>query len=167
MARLFFAIWPDAPARERLAALGREVAQVARGKPVPSANLHLTLAFLGEIEDARAEQLDEMAAEIEAPAFRLRFDRVGSFAKARVAWAGCSRAPAELVDLQSRLAKSLAGRGFALEERPFAPHLTLARKAATALPPARIEPIEWQVRDLALVASRAGRYETVSSRRLA
>ena len=165
--RLFFAIWPDAAARERLAALGQEVAQVARGKPVPSANLHLTLAFLGEVEEARAAPLPEIAARVEAGAFRIRFDRVGSFAKARVAWVGCAKPPAELVLLQSRLATALAGGGFAIEERPFAPHLTLARKAAVALPPARIEPIEWEVRDFALVRSRAGRYESVSSLRLA
>ena len=167
MPRLFFAIWPDVAARERLAALAADVAQVARGKAVPAANLHLTLAFLGEVEAARLALLPEIAAGIEAGAFSLRFDRVGSFPRARVSWAGCAKAPAELVHLQSALARELAARGFALEERPFAPHLTLARKAVTALPPARIEPIQWSVAEFALVTSRAGRYETVSSWRLA
>ena len=165
--RLFFAIWPDAAARERLAALGQEVAQLARGKPVPSANLHLTLAFLGEIEEARAALLPKIAADIEASAFRLRFDRVGSFPKARVAWAGCATPPADLVHLQAALAKELAGAGFALDERPYAPHLTLARKTTVRLPPAAIEPVEWEAGEFALVASRAGRYETACSWRLA
>lgn len=166
MPRLFFAIWPDAAARECLAALAQDVAQAARGKPVPAANLHLTLAFLGEIDAARVPALAEIAARIEARAFRLRLDRVGSFPKARVAWAGCAKPPVDLVQLQATLAAALIGQGFALEERPFAPHLTLARKAMVALPPARIEPVEWDVDGLALLASRAGRYETVAGWRL-
>ena len=167
MARLFFAIWPDAAARERLAALAVEVAAVAQGKPVPAENLHLTLAFLGEVAPERAEALPAIAAALGAPAFTLRFDRVGSFPRARVAWAGCANPPPGLVHLQAGLSKGLAKGGFALEDRPFAPHLTLARKAKVALPPARIEPLHWKVGELALVASRAGRYETVAAWRLA
>jgi RNA 2',3'-cyclic 3'-phosphodiesterase len=68
--------------------------------------------------------------------------------------------------LQAALAQGLAARGFALDERPFAPHLTLARKTGARLPPARIEPIAWDVREFALVRSRAGRYQSVASWRL-
>ena len=164
--RLFFAIWPDAAARERLEALAAEVARVARGKPVPAANFHLTLAFLGEVEEARARLLPSIAGEIEARPFRLSLDRVGSFPRARVAWAGCAKAAVELAGLQAALAAGLAEGGFALEERPFAPHLTLARKTTASLPPAAIEPIAWRVEEFALVRSRAGRYETAASWRL-
>ena len=166
MARLFFALWPDALARDRLGALALDVAQASRGKPVPAANLHLTIAFLGEVNDARVDLLSGIAAGIEAPAFRMELDRVGSFARARVAWAGCARPDPRLMDLQAAIATGLDRQGFTLEDRPFAPHLTLARKAIVALPPRRIEPIGWQVGEFALVSSRAGRYETEASWRL-
>jgi 2'-5' RNA ligase len=164
--RLFFAIWPDAAARDDLAALALDVAAVARGKPVPSANLHLTLAFLGEVDEARADLLPGIAAAVEARAFAMELDRVGSFPRARVAWAGCAKPTAALVRLQSALVNGLSRRGFALEDRPFAPHLTLARKTLAPLPPARIDPIAWEVGEFALVRSRAGRYETAASWRL-
>ena len=61
MARLFFALWPDEPARGRLAPLAAEVAAQASGKPVPIAKLHLTLAFLGEVDAARIDRAVEAA----------------------------------------------------------------------------------------------------------
>lgn len=142
------------------------MARAARGKPVPAANLHLTLAFLGEVDEARVGVLPALADAIETRAFRLDFDRVGSFPRAHVAWVGCAKAPAALIGLQAALARSLADGGFALEERAFAPHLTLARKTQGRLPARSIDPIGWRVEGFSLVRSRAGRYETAASWRL-
>jgi 2'-5' RNA ligase len=165
MARLFFALWPDEAAREQLAALAQDVALVAEGKPVPGEKIHLTLAFLGEIPGDRQAEAVRVGEETRGAAFRLDVDRVGSFRRARVAWAGCSQPPESLIELQSALAANLASKGFALEERPFAAHLTLARKIARPLPPASIPAIGLQATDLALVLSEAGtgRYTTLES----
>jgi 2'-5' RNA ligase len=137
-----------------------------RGKLVPAANLHLTLAFLGEVGDGRAARLPGIAERVEARAFDMTLDRVGSFAKARVAWAGCERPPAELITLQARLAGELAAAGFTLEERPFAPHLTLARKTDASCRRRGSSRSHGRVEEFALVARAPGRYETAASWRL-
>jgi 2'-5' RNA ligase len=165
MPRLFFALWPDEAARQKLQALASGVALVAEGKPVPGDKIHLTLAFLGELASDRQEEAMRAAQDTHGTAFTLGLDRVGSFRRARVAWAGTSEAPRPLLDLQAMLAAKLAERGFELEEREFAPHLTLARKVARPLPAASIAPIPMQASALALVRSEAGtgRYTTLES----
>jgi 2'-5' RNA ligase len=156
MARLFFAVWPDEAAALALEALAVALADVAGGKPVPREKIHLTLAFLGEVSGDRVEDAVAAGAEARGAPFRLRLDEVGSFRRSEVAWAGCSRAPAGLASLQSDLAASLAARGFTLEERAFAPHITLARRIRKAVPRAPTEAIAWDVRDVTLVRSETG-----------
>jgi 2'-5' RNA ligase len=154
--RLFFAVWPDEAAALALEALAVALADVAGGKPVPREKIHLTLAFLGEVPGDRVENAVAAGAEARGSPFRLQLDEVGSFRRAEVAWAGCSRAPTALASLQSDLAASLAARGFTLEERAFAPHITLARRIAKPVPSASTEAIAWQVRDVTLVRSETG-----------
>jgi len=156
MARLFFALWPDAGARARLAPLGSELAAAASGKPVPIAKVHLTLAFLGEVEQARIAVAVEAAHAVRWKRFGFALDRVGSFRGARVAWAGCERVPEPLAALASGLAAGLAEAGFALEDRPYAPHATLARRIARAVAADAIEPIPWAVDGFSLVRSETG-----------
>ena len=154
MARLFFALWPDAPAAEELARVAIGLALRTAGKPVPLAKIHLTLAFLGEVP---LEQVARVASVgIVARAFTMRLDRVGAFRGARVAWAGCAEPPAALVELQSALARALRALDFALEERAFTPHMTLVRGIKAALPVERIKPVAWQARDFALMRSEQG-----------
>ena len=101
-------------------------------------NLHLTLAFLGEqpqarLPDARAAML---AAAAGSQPFTLRFERSGRFRRegGDIWWLGAADCPA-LTALQSRLASELRARGFALEDRRFYPHLTLARRVFGAADP--------------------------------
>lgn len=122
------------------AALGRQIAFLQKKLPrgvrwVALEGLHLTLAFLGELDDdrlAEAEQAAVVAAREGAP-FTLRLTHLGSFGPARsprVIWAGITGSPNDLSalgNLQVRLTSELELRGFPPEERPFAPHLTLAR----------------------------------------
>jgi len=165
MARLFFAVWPDAGSAARLAALAEEAAIVSGGRPVPAAKIHLTLAFLGETAPERAAAAIEAARGVRFAPFGLALDCVGSFRAARVAWAGSLAPQPGLAALQAGLAARLRAAGFALEERPFAVHATLARRAMRAVPRARIEPIAWTVDALTLVRSETGtgRYEVVET----
>ena len=164
--RLFFAIWPDRAAREALAGLGERLVQAAGGRATPGENIHLTLAFLGEVEHARVPLLHRIAGEVRGSRFQLALDRVGSFRRARVAWAGADEPPARLIELQAQLSRRLRESGFELEERDYSPHATLARQIERAVPRARIEAIEWPVAEYALVVSAAGRYTTFASWRL-
>ena len=165
MARLFFAIWPPAAARSALERLASDVALVASGKPVEAAKIHLTLAFLGEVDQARMSLAHAAADALRMPRFVLSLDRVGSFRRSRVAWAGASRTPEALATLQSALEEKLRASGFTLEARPFRPHITLARKIRERVPPAFIEPIAYACEEIALVVSDlgTGEYRTLES----
>ncbi len=164
MARVFFALWPDAAAREALGALAREAARRLDGRAVPAANLHVTLVFVGEVDDGRIAALREAAGLAAGSAFRLSLDRLGGFRRAGVAWAGCAQVPAALAALQALLEARVRQAGFGIEERAFHPHLTLARKVREAPPPGPMAPVEWQARAFALVESvrGAGAYRTLA-----
>jgi 2'-5' RNA ligase len=168
VARHFFALWPDEDAAQSLAALSQSIAAQVEGTPVPRDRIHLTLAFLGELAPARAEEAMRAAEAARSRPFEMVLDQVGSFRAARVAWAGCSHAAPGLKALQTRLAKALRSHDFALEERPFAAHVTLARKISRAPARAAMPPIAWQARDYTLVRSEAGtgRYTVIKAWRL-
>ena len=155
-ARLFFALRPDAAARARLEALAAELAAAASGRPVPIAKVHLTLAFLGDVGADRIEAAVDAARGVRHAPFSFALDRVGSFRGARVAWAGCAQTPAPLAALAADLAARLAGAGFAVDPRPYAPHATLARRIGRTVATAPVAPIAWPVDGFSLVRSELG-----------
>jgi RNA 2',3'-cyclic 3'-phosphodiesterase len=154
--RLFFALWPGERVRASLAHVADTLASLAGGRPVTDAKIHLTLAFLGEIESERLVDVRDAAKRAHASRFELVFDEAGSFRKAGVAWVGPSHVPAALGELQSSLDQALRARGFALDDRMFAAHVTLARKISAIVARAPIPAIRWRPRDFALVRSETG-----------
>jgi 2'-5' RNA ligase len=93
--------------------------------------LHLTLKFLGEVDEGQAAAVKKVVAEVAArhSAFPLRLEGTGAFPgdrNPRVLWAGFSAAP-ELLALHDELDGELEGEGFACDNRAFHPHLTLGR----------------------------------------
>jgi len=153
MARLFFAIWPDATARTALAGWAVQIAKRFGGRPVPARNLHLTLVFLGEIDPGRVEALSLAAGKVSCDAFTLVLDRIGGFGRAGVAWAGCRVAPAGILGLQAELERRIRESGFQPDERAFSPHLTLARRVREPVAPGDVELAAWRVSSFALVES--------------
>lgn len=133
MTRTFIAVELDATLR---ATLERLIARLRRAAPgvrwADPAGLHLTLAFLGELNDERLAAAHAATAAVAHAGrpFRIAVGLPGYFGPQwapRVIWAGVEGETATLLAVQSALAEELARRGFAREERPFAPHLTLAR----------------------------------------
>lgn len=107
-------------------------------------NIHITLRFLGDIEDAQAGAAAEALrrAGEGASAFDISVDRFGVFPhlkRPNVLWAGPSVLPEPLAKLESRLSRYLAEGGFPLGEGQFRPHLTIARRRARDRPPAGLE----------------------------
>lgn len=93
--------------------------------------LHLTLAFLGRIEDAQVGAILEAMADAAAtqPPLDLTLTGLGAFPRrgdARVVWVGVA-APPSLGALRADLTARLESLGFAREAREFAAHLTLGR----------------------------------------
>jgi RNA 2',3'-cyclic 3'-phosphodiesterase len=155
--RLFFALWPGDRLRETLARVGMDLARRAHGRPVPAPKLHMTLAFLGEVPPARFAAAAGAASRVASSGFDLALDEVGSFRAAHVAWAGSTRGHPALTALQAALARELRGEGFALEDRPFAAHVTLARGTSRPIAREPMPALSWRVRDFVLVASDTGK----------
>jgi len=151
--RLFFALWPDPATQSAIAALATEVAEEANGRAVAADNIHLTLAFVGAQPAARVRELCALATAIEIAPFRLALDEIGCFRKTGIAWLGASAVPPELVALHAWLGRALGRAGIALDARPFAPHLTLARRITRAVQRRLAKPIDWGVGSFALVSS--------------
>ena len=160
MGRMFFAIWPEAAASRELGRVGEALAGLVGGRPMPAAKIHMTLAFLGSMDEAGAGSAVAAAGKVRGSPILMAIDRVGSFRRAKVGWAAASEPHAGLAALQAALAAELRGRGFDLEDRAFNPHATLVRKIEKPVPRAPIAAIDWRSSALTLVESTGdGRYE--------
>jgi 2'-5' RNA ligase len=148
--RVFFALWPDAQTRARLARATKDAVRRSGGRPIAKDRLHVTVAFLGNLTPAGLE-IASSVPPIAVGAFALALDTIGAFAGSRTLWLGARSVPPALLDLERRLWDALTAKGFIREERIYRPHVTLARRARAV--DAQIDPVEWPVAELALVES--------------
>ena len=152
--RAFFALWPD----ERSLAAVRRIAQLVAhergGRALRDENLHVTVAFLGDVAGARLAELKDVGEEIASAsrAFELTLDRVGGAAHG-IAWLAPNAVPAELHELRDALVERLDAAGFPTERRTFRPHVTLARNCPRLVRRIERPPVIWPVKRLSLVAS--------------
>ncbi|QFH70023.1 RNA 2',3'-cyclic phosphodiesterase [Atlantibacter subterraneus] len=128
--RLFFALEIPAPIQQQV--IQWRAAQFApeAGRPIAAANLHLTLAFLGEISDQKQQTLMTLAGRIQQPAFTLTLDDAGHWPRSRVVWLGSHQPPRGLLQLANLLRAQAARSGCYQSPQPFHPHVTLLRNAA-------------------------------------
>ncbi len=100
-----------------------------RGNFTRKENLHLTLHFLGELPGSQVGALTRVAEDIHCTAFTLTLAKTGFFRRpgGDILWAGIQPCPA-LNALHKELGERLKKAGFTVEERPYMPHLTLARE---------------------------------------
>jgi 2'-5' RNA ligase len=121
---------PDEVRHRLVAALGAAV-EVIPGKVVRPGNWHITLRFLGEIEEVACELLVARLDEAElGESFRLQWGGLGAFPRsprATVLWIGPDRGLEALTALAAAVDGAVDRAGFPPEERPFNPHLTLSR----------------------------------------
>lgn len=143
-ARLFLALWPQDPVRSELARWGRAWRWPAGARPVEAQRLHVTLHFIGPVAVERVGALREGLHVPFEP-----FDLALPHGAARVWPGGIAvlelEAPAPLQRLHAALAQALHAAGLPVEERRFRPHVTFARKAAGAVPPATPPQGDWRV----------------------
>ncbi len=129
--RSFVAIDIEEPVRPAIVAYLAELRQrIDDAAWTPPENVHLTLKFLGSVAPDRLATLGERLASIaaEQPSFPIAFDGVGAFpsvARPRILWVGA--AAAELGTLAAAVDAASVTIGVTPEERPFHPHVTLAR----------------------------------------
>ncbi|WP_038911719.1 RNA 2',3'-cyclic phosphodiesterase [Dickeya dadantii] len=154
--RLFFALsLPDAIGQQIVHWRAAQFAPEA-GRPVAAANLHLTLAFLGEVSDAKMQVLQTLAGRIRQPAFTLNLNDAGHWPRPGVVWLGCRQAPRGLLQLAEMLRSQAARNGCYQPPQPFYPHITLLRGATRPVPvPAATFGWTVQVEQFFLYESRA------------
>ncbi|SEO44806.1 RNA 2',3'-cyclic phosphodiesterase [Aquisalimonas asiatica] len=150
MARLFFALYPDAAARASLAAV--LPTDGARGRVIPADNLHVTLAFLGDVDATAADALRALQDAVPVPPFELCFERLVFWERARARVLVPEAVPPEAECLQAGIRRLLTGQGLSFDRRPWNPHVTLERRAAPA-PTRPVTPIRIRFDDYVLMAS--------------
>jgi len=126
MIRLFVAIDLPETVRDRLGAM---CAGVPGARWVDPANLHLTLRFIGEVDNPVADDIDATLSAIHVPRFDLWLRDVGFFGRGRgvrALWAGVDASDG-LMRLQDKVENAVCAAGLARETRKFTPHVTLAR----------------------------------------
>ena len=140
------------------------------GRHTREDSIHLTLAFVGDVDSARLAELLAPPATLIVTRFKLTLDRWGCWPRNGIAWMAPSSVPDPLRELTAGMDAWLRYAGFELDVRPFSPHVTLVRKAKCAPLPNLIPRIEWQVEDFVLVRSAlepdGSRYETIGRWRL-
>lgn len=100
------------------------------GRDVLVQNLHVTLCFLGDVDEHRLQRVGEYLDEALATPLALDvvFDEPGWQANSGIAWLACTKPPAALLALGKRM-RGIAGRaGIRVDKRAFVPHVTLTRR---------------------------------------
>ena len=131
-------------------------------------NIHLTLAFLGEVPESRLASALAAARRVRARACDMRLEEARYWPHNRIVWVGPRETPAPLAALAADLKRELEAEGFRLEARPFQVHITLIRNAhaprelpVLPAPPA----LDWPVREFVLLRSNierdGARYEVL------
>jgi len=181
--RLFVGVELDEALRTACAAAAQNLQQRLRdarvtltARWVPEQNLHVTLWFLGNLDDDRAsEVVRALRADWGIPAFSITVSSAGSFPPQRppgILWLGVTEGATALAELHRELGNRLVPLGFEPERRPYHPHITIARvkdadraaslKLRTVLDAADPRPGSSLVRSIALfqshVSSAGARY---------
>jgi 2'-5' RNA ligase len=153
--RLFFALWPDDAVRAELRA-AQEAMPRRGGRPVQVEDIHITLAFLGQVDPERRACMEAAAGSVRSGPFELLIDRQGYWPRPRVAWCAPAEVPEPLRDLVQRLNRALRPCGFEPERRPYSPHVTLFRDSRAVPEGPLARPVRCPCPEFVLVASGGG-----------
>jgi 2'-5' RNA ligase len=166
MKRLFFALWPENEIRERIYAISRMLPKKC-GRRVAKDKLHITLVFLGTINEQQCQDVQQAASKIRSQPFSLDLDKAGKWSGSKVIWLAPSTTPEVLNSLVAELNKSAIKCGIQIENRSYKPHVTLARKARGPVTYLDIEPFQWKIESFSLVQSETmpegAQYEVIQS----
>jgi len=153
MKRLFFALWPDAGSRTYIHYINQRVTLPGIRKLIPE-NLHITLVFLGNVDDQVAVAVQRRAAEIIAPPVSLQFDELDFWPKPKVLCLTCCKQPKAIYQLVNALTQIVSDYPVKLDPRPYRAHITLARKAKQR-PDLKFDPVFIEADSFALVESES------------
>jgi 2'-5' RNA ligase len=136
--RLFVAINFNSDTRKRLIALRDELRSCSKsGNFSQDDNLHLTLAFIGEVSPKKVDKIKAIMDTVTFDPFPVSIDRLGTFSRGTLWWAGL-REDKPLMWLQREVEHKLALCGFEMDGRDYHPHVTIGREVVTGAKP-------WQI----------------------
>ena len=168
--RLFFGMLPDKEVHDQLIALSRSFPIIKGVRPTPKDNLHITLQFLGYLEENERKCLEQKMLQTFVQSFSLRFDLYGYFKTSKTLWLGCSSYPRELTRLVNHLKSIAESCGAKTDERIYKPHITLFKKVPKAEFPDIPFTITWKATEFHLLESvpheNSTRYNVLKSHSL-
>lgn len=131
--RVFIAVELPDEIRKNIVELINELKEVGSDvKWLEEKNLHITLKFLGWVEDRKINDVIELTAKAVAGtgSFKAKFEGLGTFPPGktpRVVWAGVSEGAEKMKKLADSLEETLSNAGYRSEEREFNSHVTIGR----------------------------------------
>lgn len=114
------------------------------GRPVPPANFHITLAFIGQLQNPALDRLsrsvDEWLGHSDVHRGTLMLDRIGYWSRPGIYWLGPSIWPEQLTLLARKLNSLANAAGGKRDRNPFVPHVSLYRRCNEPPPAPTMEP---------------------------
>lgn len=163
-ARLFLALWPGEGELDAVSKWQQSIDWPSTVRFTPRQKVHVTLHFIGQLSAERLPELIE-ALTVPAPPVRIDFDQLEQWGSGLTVLTP-SRLPAALLKLHARLRDRLLALALPVEDRPYRPHVTLARNAGRSLPTrprGRTLPgVDWRSNGFVLVESARGRYRILA-----
>lgn len=128
--RLFFALALDTPANQRAFLQLCQLMRIlpGEGRRVPDSNLHLTLAFLGPVDEQQKTHLIDLTNAVVVPPFTFHASALKYRKRSRLIWLGGDTIPAPLAQLASNLKEAALQAGLEQEKRSYTPHITLKKQ---------------------------------------
>jgi len=161
MLRIFFGLDLAQPVKQYIADW-RDLSLLADGRPVPAANFHITLAFVGEVKprslDDLVRSVDQRLMDHPPGAISLTLDSVGFWPSPRIFWLGSTGVPRTLDALAGSLEGIGVRQGGRRQRRKYMPHVTLYRHCQSPpTQPIREPDFEVSFQHFQLFESRQGR----------
>jgi len=131
--RAFIAIELPQQIKDSLSQIQKQLKESgADVKWVGPGNIHLTLKFLGEIDDEKIEKINGIIEDTarDKPSFKMHISSIGAFPKIdypRVIWVGIDAGDSETKEVVKELEEKIQKIGIPKEERAFSSHITIAR----------------------------------------
>ncbi|MDH5357588.1 MAG: RNA 2',3'-cyclic phosphodiesterase [Gammaproteobacteria bacterium] len=151
MKKLFLALWPEDKIRKKIATLNQSITSDQLQKYKPE-NLHVTLAFLGNVSNEVEQIVRQGTNEIIAEPVSIVFDQLTLWPKGGILCLTSARQPQSLLDLVNAINNILHEAGVRIDSRPYVAHVTLGRRTQLK-PTIPVEPILWNSTSFVLVES--------------
>lgn len=126
---LFFALWPDDRQRDRMRDFITPVTKLVEGRAVDRRDWHVTLVYVGELEERFIPELQQAASAIEFEPFSLRLDRLEFWPRPKIGAMVPPRVPSALEKVVEDLNGVVLAAGVVPQQRVYRPHVTVVKNA--------------------------------------